>query len=395
MGQKNSRIKKQACPIYLVIIKKIGAKQIRDSRGQLTIEVEINGFKSSAPSGKSTGKYETPTYNKSLEWNIRAINGIKSFPEIVSFKSLKKIENHLSSIFKLRSPLQFGANALFALESAILKALAKEQKKDLWQLINPRAKRIPVPVGNAVGGGIHSTAFKYHTVVQEFLIIPQKSSVGDNVALMEKIHLALKTKLGSKKTNDEGAWQTSLDEEGVLQLLSAFKGVRLGIDVAASTFYHGGKFHYQDKTLSSDEQIDYIEGLKKKYNLLYIEDPFNEEDFKSFSKIKHDSRHLIVGDDLTATHITRIKKALRLNSINGVIVKPNQNGSLLALQEIFDFCKKNKIKTILSHRSGETMDDAIADYAFGFQADYIKCGIATKWRQAKLNRLVDIEKNLE
>ena len=118
----------------------------------------------------------------------------------------------------------------------------------------------------------------------------------------------------------------------------------------------------------------------------------DEEDFKGFSKIHRSDSHLVVGDDLTVTHIDRLKKAIKLKSINAMIIKPNQNGSLIELAKIFKLCKKHSIKTILSHRSGETLDDALADYAVGFQADFIKCGVSTKWREAKLKRLVEIEK---
>lgn len=366
-----------------------------DSRNQPTIEVEINGQKASAPSGKSTGKYENPSYHKSLKWNIAAINNLKIPLQVYFFNDLKKVENFIKSNFRLKKPQDFGANALFALESAILKALAKELDKELWQVINPKAKRMPVPAGNAVGGGVHSSVFKYRTVIQEFLIIPQKKSIKENITIMEKTYSDLKKELGAVKINDEGAWQTPFDEEKILKILIKFKKIRIGIDAASSTFYSDSKYSYQDKTLFSEEQKDYIQYLQDKYNLLYIEDPFHEEDFKSFSKLNHDANHLIVGDDLTATHLSRIKKAVRTKSINAVIIKPNQNGSLLALQEIFNYCKQKKIKTILSHRSGETLDYALADYAFAFGADYIKCGISTKWRKVKLQRLIEIERSLE
>ena len=104
---------------------------------------------------------------------------------------------------------------------------------------------------------------------------------------------------------------------------------------------------------------------------------------------------MVVGDDLTATHLERVKKAIKQRSISAMIVKPNQNGSLLEVGDIVDLCKKHKIKTVMSHRSGETMDDALADYAFAFGVDFIKCGIATKWREAKLNRMIDIENSLK
>ncbi|MEK6800435.1 MAG: phosphopyruvate hydratase, partial [Nanoarchaeota archaeon] len=119
-----------------------------------------------------------------------------------------------------------------------------------------------------------------------------------------------------------------------------------------------------------------------------------EEDFEGFSKIQR-KNSLVIGDDLTATQLPRLRKAINAKSINAMIIKPNQNGSLFELKKIFETCKKHKIKTILSHRSGETLDNALADYAFGFQADFIKTGISTKWREVKLNRLIEIEKEIK
>jgi enolase len=124
-----------------------------------------------------------------------------------------------------------------------------------------------------------------------------------------------------------------------------------------------------------------------------LEDPLQEEDFLGFSRIN--KKHLIVGDDLTATQIPRLKEAIKHNSINAMIIKPNQNGSLLEIKKIFELCKANNIKTILSHRSGETMDASIADYAFAFEADYIKCGISTAFREAKLKRMIEIESSIK
>ncbi len=375
-----------------MLIKRIQARSIVDSRGQKTIEVSVNGQKASSPSGKSTGTYETPPYYHSLSWNINALNALQIPLKISSFSDLKKVEAFLKKKFKLKNAQEFGANALFALESAILKALAKSLKKELWYIINPTAKRLPIPIGNAIGGGLHSLTQTYHTVFQEFLIIPKQTSVRMNVTLMQKIYHQLKSQTHAKRVNDEGAWQTSLDEEAVLKFLSTFKGVRIGIDVAASTFYQQGKYCYQDKTLSGEEHRDYLNYLQKKYNVFYIEDPFNQEDFTAFTHLTKSKNQLIVGDDLTATHLSRIQKAVRMNAINAVIIKPNQNGSLLALEKIFQYCKKHQLKTILSHRSGETLDTAIVDYAFAFQTDFIKCGIATPWRESKLRRLIEIEK---
>src|SRR3989338_930693 len=126
-------------------IKEVFAKKIEDSRGEDTIEVTVNGCKASAPSGKSTGKYETHPYRKNIDWNIKAINSFDFSLSINSFKDLKYLEETIKVDFGLKDVTHFGANALFALESAVLKALAKSQKKELWQVINPRARKMPIP----------------------------------------------------------------------------------------------------------------------------------------------------------------------------------------------------------------------------------------------------------
>lgn len=368
-----------------MFLKRVKAKKIKDSRGDFTIEVSVNKQEASSPSGKSTGKYETPSYRKTLKQSIKDINNTDFFNlEINSFKDLSKVESLIKKKFKLKDVKQFGANTLVALEVATLKALAKEKNKQLFQIINPNAKKIPVPVGNVIGGGLHSHN-KNKPVFQEFLII------SPNVKLMKKIHKQLKT----KTKNDEGAWETSLNNEQVLEILSKIKGVKIGLDVAASSFYKNNSYNYNNKHLNPSTQISYINYLIKKYSIFYTEDPLQEEDFKGFSKIKHSPTHLVVGDDLTATQISRVKKAIKQKSINALIIKPNQNGSLLELKQIFDICKKYKIKTILSHRSGETIDNALADLAVGFGADFIKTGIATRWREVKLKRLVKIRKQIK
>ncbi len=375
-------------------IKELSAKAISDSRGKPTIEVSINGQKASSPSGTSAGKHETPSFHKNIKWNIKAINNLKELKEIKinGFADLHIIENIIKQKFKFRDVKQFGANALFALESAILKALAKHNNKELWEIINPNAKRIPIPLGNAVGGGLHSHN-SHAPTFQEFLLIPKAKTIKENVKIMHSIYNKLKSLVKAKGKNYEGAWQTQLNEEEILKILSKFKNTKIGIDVAASSFYCDNSYCYNNnKSLDKEMQIKYINSLISDYNILYIEDPLQEEDFSGFSKIR--KKALVCGDDLTVTHLDRLQKAIKKHSINSIIIKPNQNGSLLELHEIIKLCKRNKIKIILSHRSGETMDSAIADYAFAFQTDFIKCGISTPFREVKLNRLIEIEKGL-
>lgn len=377
-----------------MLIKEVRAEKIPDSRGQQTIKVTINGVAAaSAPSGKSTGKFENKPYNTSLEFSIEELNHLNFDFEIKTFDDLKKVENFICKKYHFRNARQLGANALFALESAILKALAKEKNKQLWEIINPRASKFPIPVGNAIGGGLHSARFKVHPTFQEFLLIPNEESFSKNVKVMKEVYEGIGTILKSSDKNDEGAWQAPISNKEALDILAKFKNrVRIGIDVASSSFFRNEKYNYPAKALDAASQIIYMNNIIDNYDVFYLEDPLQEEDFMGFSRLKQ--KYLIVGDDLTATQIPRLKEAIKHNSINAMIIKPNQNGSLLELQKVFELCKANKIKTILSHRSGETMDVALADYAFGFGADYIKCGISTAFREAKLRRLIEIESSL-
>ncbi len=384
----------------MVVISSVSAKHILDSRGEKTILVAVNTnvgvFSASAPNGKSTGKYEASPYKNGLEKDIETLKKFKDYfsDEVVDeFNDLRRIEDVVEG--------HIGANSLFALESAILKAVAKEKKKEVWQLINPNAKKFPRLVGNCIGGGKHSSGKKPD--FQEFLLIPKTNSVKDSSEMNKQGKKTASDLL--KKTdenfrsekNDEDAWKTSLNEKEVLDVLKNLK-LPLGVDVAASSFYKRKKYHYQNPALqrTKDEQFSYVSNLIKNFGLLYVEDPFDEDDFSSFAKIlKRFPETLVVGDDLTVTNIKRLEKAVEMKSINAIIVKPNQNGSLIQVKNICEFARKKGIKIVFSHRSGETEENILADLAFGFQADFFKCGITGKEREAKIKRLIEIEKKLK
>ena len=168
--------------------------------------------------------------------------------------------------------------------------------------------------------------------------------------------------------------------------------VHIGIDVAASSFYKNGNYIYKNGRKNVKEQIEYMKKLSDKF--YYLEDPLEENDFKGFSEILKKSKGLIVGDDLTVTNLERLEIAIKNKSINAIIIKPNQVGSLIEVKKIISFCKKNNIKMIFSHRSGETSESIISDLAFGFQTDFVKFGALGKGRDEKLQRLAEIEKSL-
>jgi enolase len=385
----------------MVVIKSVDTKSINDSRKQKTIQViiktNVGVFSASSPSGKSKGKHEAKPYKKDIETDIKITKQFSDYFSnefIESFDDLKRVEDIIKS--------HVGANTLFALESAVLKAMAKEQKKQIWELINPKSKKFPRLVGNCIGGGLHSNTQKKPDF-QEFLLIPEKKfpkqSFEVNKGAKEKAKIFLKKadKDFNDRKNDENAWITKLNEKEVLEVLKKLK-IPMGLDIAASSFYGRKKYHYQNPMLKrdADEQFAYISNLIKNFNLYYIEDPFSEEDFENFAKLlKKHPRTLIVGDDLTVTSTQRLKKAIEKKSINAIIIKPNQTGSLLEVKKVNELAKKNNIKTIFSHRSGETQESILSDIAFGFEADFLKVGITGKEREVKINRLIEIEKGFK
>ncbi len=387
----------------MVVIKGVSASEVLDSRNEKTILViiktNIGTFSASAPNGKSKGKYEAKSYKKSLEEDIKTI---KNFSDYFSKEMLKKFDDlrRIEDIIDRH----VGANTFFALESAVLKAIAEEQSKEVWQLINPNTKKFPRLVGNCIGGGVHSKVVnKKKPDFQEFLLIPNSESVKKSFEINKKAKEDVKEMLEENdknfkaKKNDENAWETSLNERQVLDILKKLK-LPIGLDIAASSFYKRKVYNYKNPLLkrTEKEQLEYICNLIKNFNLSYIEDPFNEDDFENFAiLLKRFPEKMIIGDDLTTTNFKRVERAIKMKSINAVIIKPNQIGSLVEVKRICELAKKNNIKIIFSHRSGETEENILADLAFGFEADFFKCGITGKERETKLNRLIEIERSLK
>ena len=398
-------------------IKDVIANILLDSRKEktviVTIKTNVGNFSASAPTGKSTGKYEAKSYRKSIEGDISKLKELSEYfseEELNTFEDLKRVEDNVDN--------HIGANTLFALESAVLKAIAKEKKKEIWQLINSQLNKknakFPRLVGNCIGGGKHSAENSNggkKPDFQEFLLIPEESildsfDTNQNAQVEAGVILKNVDEKFNGKRNDENAWQTSLDNKKVLEVLKDLREnafdeketvIDLGLDIASSGFFSRKKYHYLNPKFERtiEEQLDYISNLISNFDILYIEDPFDEEDFESFSKLlKKFPQRLIVGDDLTVTNSKRLEKAIKMKSISGIIVKPNQCGSLIEVKKVVELAKKNNIKTIFSHRSGETDESILADLAFGFQADFFKCGISGKEREAKLKRLMEIEKGL-
>ncbi|MDO8517323.1 MAG: enolase C-terminal domain-like protein [Nanoarchaeota archaeon] len=397
-----------------MFIKEVIPSIIKDSREENTIQIEIDTLKgkfiSSAPSGKSKGEYEAPAYSsRGIHWDLRLL---KIFAEkiknknffIEDFEGLGELDNLIKNFENQYESL--GANSTYTLQTAFLKAAAKENQKELWEFVKLKKvkPKIPMPIGNCIGGGMHSHGLPKPDF-QEFLLISEETSFAKAVTKNYHAYESAKKLIKQKEkklflsVNDEHAWRTSLNNEDALEILNEVAdkfGLKIGLDIAASTFFDSkGYYHYDNKRFAMDreEHLNYMRNLIKKYDLFYIEDLMWDNDFSGFSELNSSQKRLIVGDDLTATNAERLDMAVQGESINAMIIKPNQNGSLLEVAKIVKMCKEHKIKIIFSHRSGETMDDALADYAVGFGADYIKTGIAGKERLVKLRRIIEIEKS--
>lgn len=408
-----------------MFVERAWCKTILDSRKQKTVEVFIkshNGtFSASAPAGKSKGKNEVADYNeRGIVWSEKLANkflAALSGRNIVlkEIDDLKEIEKKIKYFEKSYGIL--GGNVVYAIEVALMKSAAKENRKDLWRFVYDsmgydQEIKMPMPVGNCIGGGLHSRGMEgKRPDFQEFELIPQEETFSKAVTkninayfyakkLLKKMHKKWKI-----KTNDENAFETNMTNEETLNLLSTVAekyGLRIGLDVAASSFVNPKNYYeYKNKELIRDrlEQIDYMRILAQRYKLLYLEDPLAEEDFSGFQELLSRVRDrkldtLIVGDDLTTTNLKRVDRASRGKAINAMIVKPNQIGSFVEVKRVIEFCKKNNIKTIFSHRSGETMDDALGDFAVGFQADFVKTGLYGPERLIKLRRIMQIEKEV-
>lgn len=402
-----------------MFIKEAKPKIIKNSRKEESIEITIKTyegtFKASPPAGKSRGKNEVEPYN--LAGIQRSMKLLQGFCKAIKHKNfiIKKVTD-LETLDKLINKFEerygyLGGNVRYAIHTAFLRAAAKDLGIELWELIHkemyPNKKpTMPMPVGNCIGGGLHSQEKRGEKPdFQEFLLIPKEKTFSKAITTNLRAYQHAKTLLHAKKRNDENAWRTNWTNEEVLEVLQEIKkkyNVRIGLDIAASTFHRKGYYYYKNKELIRDkvDQAEYIEQLIKKYGIYYVEDPMQEEDFTGFKEIlntttKNKQKTLIVGDDLTTTNPKILRRAVQGNAINAIIIKPNQIGSMLEVKKVVEYCNENNITMIFSHRSGETMDTALADYCVGFQGQYMKAGIYGKERLIKLKRVTTIEKQIE
>ena len=399
-------------------IKNIKAHEIKDSRGNPTIEVKLetekNSFFASVPSGSSTGK------NEALE--LRDKNGkgvssaIKNINKIIAPKlkdkdavNQKEIDDLMISLDGTENKSKLGANAILAVSIVVCRAGADAKKIPLYQHVSELSGirdplSIPLPAFNILEGGAHA---KNDLDIQEFMIVPQKKTFAENLITGSKVYQNLKEILvknygeSAITMGDEGGFAPPIfsTQQALFLLKTASENeeVKIALDCAASQFYKEGKYYLDQKEFTRTGLLDFYKELINSFPFVSIEDPFDEEDWEGFKEFTKEisSEISIIGDDLTTTNIEKIKEAHNKSACNGVILKPNQIGTITETISAGKLAKSFQWKTIVSHRSGETMDDFIADLAVGVGADFIKSGSPTKEeRMVKYSRLLEIEKEL-
>ncbi len=384
-------------------VDEISLRAILDSRGNRTIEAEVTSGgvtgRAAAPSGASTGRHEA------VELPADDAVGMQERVEDklggVEINDQRSIDAALHRLDGTDNFSELGANVAVAVSMAAAKAGAKIKGVPLYRYLGSGTK-LPTPLGNIIGGGEHAES---GPSIQEFLSIPSHlDSMQDrafyNADMHKEVSLELSNRGISCGKGDEGAWAPDIDDDTALGLLRDASldmdngGSRLGLDVAASELYSDGGYSLEGDTRTRSEQIEYIEEVARKHDLLYIEDPLEEEDFEGFAELTerlNDTDTLICGDDLFVTNQERIQRGVEMDAGNAVLIKPNQIGTLTDTFNAIEIARDNGFTPVISHRSGETEDTTISHIAVGLDIPYIKTGAVGGERTAKLNELIRIQ----
>lgn len=415
-------------------IKQILSREILNAKGHPAIETTViltdgaTGIASS-PSGTSVGKYEAVEIRDMDEKKFQGQgvqNAILNIEEIIAPSLLgmdasrqQDIDKKMIDLDGTHNKARLGANATLSVSMAIAKAAARSSVLPLFLYLREYIKKenfplkIPTPAFNVINGGKHAQAGNLD--FQEFLLIPATSksydeslNIGTNVYF--SLSKALQTNNLSTLVGDEGGFSPSVqtNQDALVILKQAIEAanlrlgfdVFLGLDAAANNLFSEQRYHIKDKSIamSSKDMIDFYNLLNKDYHFLYLEDGLSEDDWEGWAELytQLSQQTLIVGDDLTVTNPYRLQTALDKKTITGIIIKPNQIGTVIESLAVVEMARQAGLKIIVSHRSGETNDDFIADFAVAASADYVKFGAPVRGeRVAKYNRLLQIEKQIK
>tara|TARA_B110000116_G_scaffold68034_1_gene58631 strand:+ start:7 stop:1197 length:1191 start_codon:yes stop_codon:yes gene_type:complete len=396
-----------------VIIEDVAIRRIIDSRGNPTVEAEIrtnSGFgRAAAPAGASTGTHEAVAWpNGDVSKGIQFAEE-KLMPGLIggtveNQKSFDKILRETDGTNNFRN---MGGNISVAFSLAAAKAAANSKNISLYQHVGNKTEySLPAPMANVLGGGAHAIG---GTDIQEYLVTSFDKDINTAIEANAMVHKKVGSLLKDKFPNialgkgDEGAWVAPLGNIEALELVVKAANqieqetgveIRPGLDIAASEFYHNGKYKYKEQTLTAEQQVDFVLGMIEEYNLHSVEDPLDQEDFESWALLTEQTDALIIGDDLYVTNTERLKKGIEMNSTNSILIKPNQIGTLTDTINAVELAKQADMATVISHRSGETTDTTIAHLGVAFDSHAIKTGIMGGERIAKLNELVRISEEL-
>ncbi len=392
-------------------ITSVSLRRILDSRGNPTVEADVltesGGFgRGAAPSGASTGEYEaielpaSESIAKAREHAVPRLEGVYAGDQ-------RAVDAALHAADGTDDFSAIGANSAVAVSMAAAKAAADVLGAPLYQHLGGafRGENFPVPLGNVVGGGEHA---KEATHIQEFLAAPVGApSVSEAVFANAAVHAAVADVLDERGVpaakGDEGAWAPPISDADAFEVVEeavdrvaeevGFE-IRFGLDVAAAELYDDDReaYVYGEETRSADEQVEYVAGLVDEYDLAYVEDPLDENDYEAFAALtdRVGDRTLICGDDLFVTNVERLEDGIDAGAANSILIKPNQIGTLSDAFDAVELAARNGYETVISHRSGETEDTTIAHLAVATDAGYIKTGTVGGERTAKLNELVRI-----
>ena len=410
----------------MATIEFVDAREILDSRGNPTVEVQVilddgSEGRAAVPSGASTGAFEAAELRDGDKGRyggkgvLKAVENVQEQigPEVTGFEAVEQrlLDAAMLELDGTPNKSKLGANAILGVSLAVAHAAAESSGLPLYRYVGgPNAHILPVPMMNILNGGSHADS---NVDIQEFMIAPiGAESFAQALEMGAAVYHELKKVLKARQLNtglgDEGGFAPNLDSnrEALDLILTAIRDagyepgadVALAMDVAASEFYEDGGYLFEGEKKTSEEMVDYYAELVKFYPLVSIEDPLNEEDWDGW-KLMTDrlgDKIQIVGDDLFVTNVTRLQRGIDTKTANALLVKVNQIGSLTETIDAVDLAHRNGFRTMMSHRSGETEDTTIADLAVALGCGQIKSGAPARTdRVAKYNQLLRIEDDLD
>ncbi len=415
-------------------IKQILAREILNAKGEPTIETTVilsdgaTGI-ASCPSGTSVGKYEAlelKDNDPKRYQGLGVLNAIENINKLLSpllvgmeASNQQIIDKKIIELDGTLNKSKLGSNATLSLSMAIAKASARSAVLPLFLYLREYVKkdevnahRIPTPCFNILNGGKHGGG---NVDFQEFLVIPASSkSYSDALLYGNNTYFSLKKVLEQNNLSSligiEGGFSPKLGNniDALTLIKQAIEAANLrigfdmfiGLDAAANNIYDDGKYQIKDKStsLTAKDLIDIYSNINDQFHLLYLEDGLEEDDWPGWQELyaRMSTQTMIVGDDLTATNPFRLSEAMQKRAVSAIIIKPNQIGTVIEALAVSEMAKEAGLKIIVSHRSGETNDDFIADFAVAVSADYVKFGAPVRGeRVAKYNRLLAIESQLK